>query len=221
MVHVHACLPGHLISIVTLPHSLPLVIQSQLIRMRQRWARGPTPPVPDDEDDDGITPHHHGDNHSQHQNGDDPSHQHHHGDSPTHQSNLNETTPCPPSHVPASHSESEEGEERDRERGQAGDELEQEDRDEGGLDLDSLLMREEDIVREKEQRLRKRAREGGASEDAGSPGDTNSSEKREERGLCEDGRKRLKHSWEDDLDELLSEEDNLLSEMASYNTTTS
>lgn len=83
-------------------------------------------------------------------------------------------------------------------------------------------MREEDIVREKEQQSRKRAREGGASEDAGSPGDTDSSEKGEERGLSEDGGKRLKHSWEeDDLDELLSEEDNLLSEMASFNTTTS
>ena len=56
---------------------------------------------------------------------------------------------------------------RERERGQARDKPEQEERD---LILDSLLMREEDIVREKEQQLRKRAREG-ASEEADGPVD--------------------------------------------------
>lgn len=178
--------------------------------------------MPDDEDDDDITPHHHGDNHSQqHQNGGDSSHQHHHDNSPTHQSNLNEPTRCPPTHTSTSHSESEE-EQREGgggERGQGRDEPEQEDRDEGGFDLDSLLMREEDIVREKEQQSRKRAREG-ASEEARGPADTNSSEKDQDTQR-QDGRKRLKHSWDDDLDELLSEEDDLLSEMATYNFTTS
>ena len=61
--------------------------QSQLIRMRQRWARGPTPPLPNDEDDDDITGNRRRDSGGS-------SDAHRHGDSPAHQTNGTPESPA-------------------------------------------------------------------------------------------------------------------------------
>lgn len=116
--------------------------------MRRRWARGPTPPIRDEEDGDITTNHHHDNN---------PSDNHHHSNSPTQQQSEVESISV--SQPNASESRQETNSESESENDMLNSSHHRSpsrhnDRgrlEEGRDDLDDLLMGESDILRESRQ----------------------------------------------------------------------
>ena len=193
--------------------------------MRRRWARAPTPPIPHEEDDEIATDNRHDNSHSDN---------HPPSDSPTHEQNgvvetsLTGVAPTPRSDSQSNVSEnrlnsdigsdSEHDAAQGRENGihHTSQSREVERCVEDGSDLDDLLMRECDILREREM-CRKRRREGSESSyhegqsthsspisggDSGSQGSVHTREQaKRSKVTCDD---------EEDMERLLAEEELML-----------
>ena len=184
-VHVHVCDYNIIVHC--------LFPQTQLVHMRRRWARGPTPPIQHDEDDDVTTENHH-----------DNSDNHHRSDSPTHQQSVVETSEAI---APASRSDCQTNASENRPsfsnpevESDSDNDRERQDRS----DLDDLLMRESDILNEREMMSRKRLRDDSDSscqEEQGTPSN------------LESGHQPITHTGEqaeDEMESLLAEEELML-----------
>ena len=196
--------------------ALTYFLQSQLIQMRRRWARGPTPPIPDDDDSDDIA------NNDRH--GNNSSTNHHPGNSPTNegsgelQLNSERDVSKNRSSTTSDHESKDEpqNEPQNDDPPSNGRNLPTNREEEEIDEYDELLMRESEILREgEERRTRKRERGSDSSDQVEEkvtqqgPGTEGSREP-----MKREGDKRLRLSCEppDLLDDMLAEEEEFMDE---------
>ena len=191
--------------------ALTSFLQSQLIQMRRRWARGPTPPITDDNDSGDIA------NNDRH--GNNSSTNHHPGNSPTNEGSgelqLNPERDVSKNRSSTTSDYESEDEPQNDDPPSNGRNLPTNGEEEEMDKYDELLMRESEILREgEERRTRKRERSSDGSDQdeekvTRSPGTEGSREP-----LGREGDKRLRLSCEprDLLDDMLAEEEEFMDE---------
>ena len=192
--------------------ALTYFLQSQLIQMRRRWARGPTPPIPDDDDSDDIA------NNDRH--GNNSSTNHHPGNSPTNEGSgelqLNSERDVSKNRSSTTSDHESKDEPQNDDPPSNGRNLPTNREEEEIDEYDELLMRESEILREgEERRTRKRERGSDSSDQVEEkvtqqgPGTEGSREP-----MKREGDKRLRLSCEppDLLDDMLAEEEEFMDE---------